>query len=488
MGCKFTSPNDNRQQGLCVIEVVKCEHLPNMDVATLTDAYVEVRFVDRSDPKVGDSMKLKTSIQWNSLNPVFHSFLAFPIYPHENDTVQLKLLDYDVVSRDDYIGTAEFSFQDLLSRIGEEVTCDVKCKKGLHSEDGSAPSVTIRLVEIEEFVKPRIIRKEFFVIRHGESIWNESQKGKDVKGMVRQYDHELTAAGIKQAQNFNKKWKELEHDRKRDGQEDLTAFLSASAIFASPLTRATQTALLTCHGHPALESDPLILLRNLREVKNFGSFDTVGKYMGDGIRNNVENKLTRDLGNDVATDLLKVKIDPYDAQDSWWTPLQEKESKDMVDYRFKLLWAFLRYGTDADTAILVGHSHFFRHMVRAYLSQEYKEKEPKWTKLLHNSKLDNAGCLRVIVEWDTTKGPMNHPVIQSAHLVFGSKLIDAGGSGVDFSGDMESPSLHNFSRPSLLNCDGKDGYTSENAPTTSTTDQARSNSKKYVSTNSIKSY
>ena len=47
MGCSSSRNNgDGREQGLCVIEVIRCEHLPNMDVGSLTDAYVKVRFID----------------------------------------------------------------------------------------------------------------------------------------------------------------------------------------------------------------------------------------------------------------------------------------------------------------------------------------------------------------------------------------------------------------------------------------------------------
>lgn len=427
MGCQSSSAykDDGREQGLCVIEVVRCQHLPNMDVGSLTDAYVKVRFVDTIDPNIHDSVKLKTGTQWNSLNPVYHSFLAFPIYPNDTDTLELKIVDEDVANKNDDIGKAELYFTHLSSRIGEEVTLDVKLKKGLRSEDGEKSTITIRLVKLERNIKPKKTRKEFFVIRHGESVWNESQEGKHIKGMISQYDHELTKLGIKQAQNFNERWNEVLENPHLDKNGDMKAFLSASAIFASPLTRATQTALLTCKGHPTLATDPLVLLRNLREVKNFGSFDTVGQYMGAEIEANVKEKLSRDVGEELAGALLQTEIDSYDAADSWWTPLQEKENKDQVDHRFTLLWAFLRYGTHADTAILVGHSHFFRHMMKEHMSPEFRKREPEWTLMLDKSKLDNGGCLRVVVEWDTTKGPMCHPVVHSAQLVFGSKL--AGG-------------------------------------------------------------
>lgn len=454
MGCSSSSPRStDRDEGICVIEIIKCEHLPNMDVGSLTDAYVKCRFIDTIDPNIHDSVKLKTSVQWNSLNPVYHAFLAFPLFPNEADTVEFKIVDEDVMNANDDIGRAEVQFTHLLSRIGEEVKLDVRLKKNLKSVDGEPTTITVRLVKLSRNEKPKKIRKEFFVIRHGESIWNESQEGKSVKGMVSQYDHELTKLGISQAQDFNERWNEVKKDPKLDKDGDLKAFLSASSVFSSPLTRATQTALLTCKGHPSLLTDPLVLLRNLREVKNFGSFDTVGQYTGTEIESNVKDKLLRDLGDEADEDLLDVEIDPFDAFDCWWTPLQQKEKKEHVKNRFTELWAYLRYGTHAQTAILVGHSHFFRHMCKEHMSPEFRKRDPEWTNQLDKSKLDNGGCLRVTVEWDGAKGPMEPPVIHAARLVFGSKLAgsetgteDGGNSDADV--DTPTP-LSPFSRPSM---------------------------------------
>ena len=53
-------------------------------------------------------------------------------------------------------------------------------------------------------------------------------------------------------------------------------------VYASPLTRATQTCLLCLAGHPALRGDGangvpgLTLLSASREKKNLGGQDTVG--------------------------------------------------------------------------------------------------------------------------------------------------------------------------------------------------------------------
>ena len=52
-----------------------------------------------------------------------------------------------------------------------------------------------------------------------------------------------------------------------------------------------QTALLAMHGHSSTTEHGLLLLRNLREVKNAGSFDSVGSQSGDDIAPHVKSKL-----------------------------------------------------------------------------------------------------------------------------------------------------------------------------------------------------
>ena len=73
-------------------------------------------------------------------------------------------------------------------------------------------------------------------------------------------------------------------------------FFKCYKIFSSPLTRAIETALVTCEGHSSLQQNGLILLRNLREQKNIGSFDTVGKFYGDDIEVHVRKVFSDEFG------------------------------------------------------------------------------------------------------------------------------------------------------------------------------------------------
>ena len=428
--------------GLCVIEIIQINNLPNMDIGSLTDAYTILSFRSSTNLKLKlNGIEIKSEPKNNNLNPIFHSFYEFPFIPEDNDHLSIKILDYDLTSQDDKIGKASIPF--LRLKDFQTTTIPLNMDTGSKKLNASQTTVTLRLVYCGPLPTTEI-RKEIFLIRHGESKWNISQSEKDIKGMVTQYDHELTPVGIAQAISFNQKWKAASNSSDTNELEDSNVFTSAEAIFASPLTRATQTALLTCESHPAFQNnDPgLTLLSGLREAKNFGSFDTVGEYSGDGIKDHIKDLFNRDLGEESCLRLLEPSIDPHDAVEQWWTALEVKESKSDVIKRMDNVWAFLRYGTTANTIILVGHSHYFRQMMQEYLSDEYRQRDPEWTTLLDRSKLDNASAVRMTVVWNynvdnITQNQQNDaennnnekrefkltPVIDNVKLIFGSKLV-----------------------------------------------------------------
>jgi hypothetical protein len=77
----------------------------------------------------------------------------------------------------------------------------------------------------------------------------------NIKGMASQYDHDLTLEGIQHVIAFNSRWKAETTSRNvSENADDVNSFLSAQAVFAFPLTRATQTALLTLEDHAFLQA------------------------------------------------------------------------------------------------------------------------------------------------------------------------------------------------------------------------------------------
>ena len=111
--------------------------------------------------------------------------------------------------------------------------------------------------------------------------------------------------------------------------------------------------------------DGMTLLRNLREVKNFGSFDTVGKFSGKAIEKNVKKeKLDMEVGTRAANKLTEPDISVHDAEGHWWTSLEKRKTQKISLRGRKIFFSFLRYGVEDDKIILVGHSHFFRSLLR----------------------------------------------------------------------------------------------------------------------------
>jgi phosphohistidine phosphatase SixA len=532
MGNQQTTGTEIRPLGLTVIEIISLNNLPNMDIGSLTDPYLLLSFRSNSSSlklKI-NNFEIKTESKNNNLNPLFHSFHEFPFLPSlETDFLRIKVLDHDLTSHDDKIGKNLISLQELFSY--KEITVPLIMQTRRKSVLLDHPTtVTLRLVYLGKRPETHIT-KTIFLIRHGESKWNISQSEKNLKGMVTQYDHELTSVGIQQAELFHQKWTHAAStSRDERGLEDYYSFLSANAIFSSPLTRALETALITCEGHPAFQlhttlatndpsvvpemtSDfderpvsespgcatrtrlavhrrPLTLLSTLREVKNFGSFDTVGQYSGEEIVTHVNKMIQRDMNStshsNRAEEIMRPVIDTNDAQEQWWTALEVKESKADVSLRMKELWNYLRYhntapsitctsdnlptadirvaapsegediviptpvpltplptptnATDNDnTLILVGHSHYFRHMMKEYLSDEYRLSEPEWTEELSKKKLDNASCLRVKCVWRYPEGAIEIPPprIEEARLVFDSILVGDGESDEEECGEGE---------------------------------------------------
>lgn len=75
---------------------------------------------------------------------------------------------------------------------------------------------------------------------------------------------------------------------------------------------------------------------------------------------------------------------------------------------------------------MVGHSLFFRELVKHHLSPTFKLEQPEFTAVLAKKKLGNAACLALDLEWPAVgsatanNDPMAPPMIVGADLMFGS--------------------------------------------------------------------
>lgn len=75
---------------------------------------------------------------------------------------------------------------------------------------------------------------------------------------------------------------------------------------------------------------------------------------------------------------------------------------------------------------MVGHSLFFRELVKHHLSPNLALAQPEWAAQLSKKKLGNAACLALDLEWPPVGSalangdPMAPPMIVGADLMFGS--------------------------------------------------------------------
>ena len=428
-----------RKPGEFVVFLHNACNVPNMDDLSLSDCYVNMSITDAEGQEV--SPIFRSMVRQDSLKPTWNAYIAFPIRPQEEDVLHISLLDHDDIVRDDAIGITRIGIKDLRKHIlGEPVLLDLDRSTSTQAPDPTKPT-TISLscmgaaqgpVKRAEKDAAFAVEKEFFLIRHGESKWNEGEKTLNC-GLMLGVDHALNQTGVEQAVSFNAKWKDFERNRNDVPNARLrnlqSAFLAAERVFSSPLTRALETALLACQDHKALDpsrgGQELTLLRNLREKKNGAmSFDTVGKATGQKIMVRVREELLKTPG--ISSQTVDVVTSPSigfnDCDSMWWTSAKRHDTSSRLAMRFNELWKTLKYVKERN-AILVGHSLFFREMQRRCLGPNFKQKNPELSKCLLEKKLNNAACLYIKVRFPkVVSGVSLKPEIVDACLLFGSRF------------------------------------------------------------------
>jgi len=431
-GMSLYNLKNKREHGEFVVYLGCGTNIPNMDVGSLSDCFAVIEILDETGtPCAGE---FKTQIRRDSLHPTWNSFAAFPMKPLATDTVKLTLYDHDDFSAADLIGHVEIPVTDLRKHSVAEpadfvLNMDTKVKP---PQPKQPVTVTMGCLQNNESCVPTrkqdesfTVEKEFWLIRHGESKWNEATEHKNVGGLLG-YDHPLNVQGIDQAINFNSIWTKAIADESIQMSSAESKFVNAERVVASPLTRATQTALITCHNHPNLNNgNPLTLYRNLREKKNKAlSLDTVGQEIGDGIKKRVLEQLIEEkfkTDEKKANDYM-VNIDYNDCDSEWWTGHTHGDSTASLTARYSELWGFLKYSKQK-SMILVGHSLFFRELCQRFLNEDYCEQNKEFTSELKKHKLDNAACLYIRVVFPKPHSQnKTEPSIVEAELVFGSKL------------------------------------------------------------------
>ena len=255
---------------------------------------------------------------------------------------------------------------------------------------------------------PGHARKTIYFVRHGESKWNAAKRAHNVYRLAKEYDHPLNETGYQQAlrlqQNIRAAFNACSSTNSSDGvPPDADAPSNASqgicaveAIWASPLTRAVQTAIvgmapLLSGGRKTLE-----LKLNVREKKNFGGFDSVGRVCGAKCYTRALHELKAldqaDGGPTFAelSEVGKLKVDPIEVEEEWWT--EGAEDKESVTERLNEFLHQVEH-SPAKTMVVVGHSHFFREVFRRFLHPAFFQHDPQLARTLQTKSVPNCSVL-----------------------------------------------------------------------------------------------
>jgi len=390
----------------------------------------------------GSTEPVETSHKMNTLSPQFFSFLRVAERCTQDDVVVVRVHDASA-TRTKYLGEARVPVG-FLSSSTTPFVVDFAAEKH-RSKD--ACEIFLRRVPVSTG-PPRTV--SLILVRHGESRWNEAKSDQNYSAMVSKRDHPLTPVGVGQARALNDKWRralsrdfgerplpflELDESGYLGDRDDAERLERVDVVWASPLTRALQTALIGFHGFPPLRS--LALHASCREVKNVGGFDSVGLETGSyNILQRCEKKLAEAVGHqDAAAHICNgLACDARDAAGEWWLPSERREGKRAVDRRAAEFLREVQYETlegHCKAPLVVSHSHFIRGLFK-----RYRDAADVTTKPFSVKKLANCGVVAVDVVFDDATG--GAPSMRNPRLLFGSALEGDGES--DESSDDESGS------------------------------------------------
>jgi len=268
---------------------------------------------------------------------------------------------------------------------------------------------------------PAPTKKTVFFVRHGESTWNAAQDGmlqegqiQNIGEMMESRDNELSTDGIEQVMGLRNKVSAIAdgtNTTATDGEKD---FLTAQAIYMSPLTRAVQTGLIG--AAPVVQSlRKARLMPNAREKRNLGGKDTSGSEVGEDIMLRVYECTAMSLPEADARALCTLDVDITEVQHKWWN--ENAENNATVTARMHDFLAQLRYSEEA-SILVAGHSHYFREIFHDFIHDDFAAANAELAKSLGKLKLMNAGVARV--EMDFEKAPK---IITNVELLFETKLV-----------------------------------------------------------------
>lgn len=450
-----------------VIQIHSLSNIPDMDprkgIDDVSDLYLTFQIVTGGGDPCGSPQRtvifddVRDAVYGESC---YHTFRT----PEDLDDAVLRVKAYDKngLSRDDKIAHLDINLADLQkAHAGDDGRSTMQFTNPLLSKDGvfqtrrmemdtkrrgatanEPVSISFRLVPDEELARCSLT-KRFFLIRHGESLWNEAQDENNVKGLLK-FDHALNRIGINQCKALNTAWRNADVNTLTSLEKE---FIHCPVIMCSPLTRCVQTALLSLHSHETLQKNGMTLQRNLREVKStLGSLDTLGVEIGaENIKNRARNCLLKVCrktdkeakkrgscekdngaspltGAEISARVDQVKVHDNDVVSKWWTPKNTYDNEKSLRVRMDALMGTLRY-LPSDAAILVGHSLLFRAIMKSFLSDNYRAEELTREEL-SSRKIGNAAVVALDVTFPEFPEESNSFEISRVTFLFGSGLAE----------------------------------------------------------------
>lgn len=318
--------------GQSLLEIVAAENCPQLDYLSESDPYVVIWTENRL--RVRTSSKRSFPYCLNSANPIWclKRVLNKPLAELEganpSDVLVLQVFNVngncsDAICGGDVIGTAKVSVAEIqrygigtlikgplkLSRAAQKVA-NRKNKNTLTersqtifdgwSTQDDAQRQTRCTITFRVWPAAALSgwpsSKWIFLIRHGESMWNEGQSTRNLRQMLAK-DHPLSEKGLVQClrlasfirQRLNSNSSKCSHTHSATSSdfeaphEVYDTFFTADKFLSSPLTRAIQTALIALQHHPQLQQEGLHLRSEVREVKTAVGLDTLARHKGDKI-------------------------------------------------------------------------------------------------------------------------------------------------------------------------------------------------------------
>jgi len=124
-----------------LVRVVCANDLPKMDMTGSTDGYVKVLLGENKDTQQ------KTSTVSKSLDPEWNENFAFAIGSDSSEILNFRLFDKETFSKDDFIGLASISVQDIITRGPQTKQFSLIDKKDniVKGKSGVDTSLTVEL-------------------------------------------------------------------------------------------------------------------------------------------------------------------------------------------------------------------------------------------------------------------------------------------------------------------------------------------------------